>query len=251
MSEEEKKVKTTKPASRFMTQAVFFLVLGGVLAGGGVYSFARRYPDVLGLRVTISQEEEAKAIVEAVSKIMDVPTDEAPTIKTVTSFDESSNETAFKNTKSGDKIISYLKNKRVILYRPSDNKIIDVGFLTASQSATATATVAPASKSMSVFIFNGTETVGATKSIELKLLETYSNFKVSGRGVAAKTDYPETLIIDIAGNRADDVKKIAQDMGITVGALPEGEKIPVDSDFLIIVGANSLTASPSATPTTN
>lgn len=245
MSEEEKKTKKRKSPMKFLITAAFFLALGGLIAGGAVYSLARQYPDVLGIATMVTEEEERKKILLAVSKIMDIPKDETPTITTISESDKENPESYFKNGKTGDKVIAYTKSKRVILYRPSENKIMDIGFMSASASASPTP--AALSKSMSIFIFNGTDTVGATRSIEAKLESIYTNFKISGRGVASKTDYPETLVVDLAGNRSEDVKKIAFDLGISVGALPEGEKAPEDSDFLVIVGSNNLTASPSAT----
>lgn len=246
MSEEEKKTVKKKSSSSFLTTAVFFILLGALIAGGGVYQLARKYPDVLGLQTTITQEEETKKLLGLVGKLMDLPKDESPTITTVSDSDKEKSESYFANAKNGDKIIAYTKSKRIILYRPSENKIMDVGFI--SNSQTPPASEQPASKSMSIFIFNGTDTVGATKGIEAKLLDIYDTVQISGRAVASKTDYPDTIVIDLVGNRGEDSKKIATDLGISVGSLPEGEKKPDKSDFLIIVGKNSLPVAASATP---
>jgi hypothetical protein len=55
-----------------------------------------------------------------------LPTDEQPALATVT--DPSKVTTKFlQKAKQGDKILIYQKNSRVIIYRPSIDRIIDVG----------------------------------------------------------------------------------------------------------------------------
>jgi hypothetical protein len=251
MSEEQPVVKK-KSHSMFYLTAFTFLVLGGLVAGGAVYCLARVSPDVLGLKTTIiiSEAEEAKALLSDVAKIMDIPQDETPSITTVTDTEKSATETYFKNAKNGDKVIYFKENGKIILYRPTENKIIDVGFIT-TPTPTPTAPLAILPRSMRFFIFNGTSTLGATKGIEAKLKELYPNAEILGRTAANKTNYIDTVFIDLIGSRAEDAKKMADELGISVGVLPGDEKGPDNSDFLIIVGKNSVIpeATSSATPT--
>lgn len=67
-----------------------------------------------------------KNLVTEVEKLIELPTDEAPTIATVLAEDKVSKELFFKNAKVGDKLLAYLKAKKAVLYRPSTNKIIEV-----------------------------------------------------------------------------------------------------------------------------
>lgn len=250
MSEEEiKSVKRNSP-SILVPVALFFLILGAAIAAGGVYTFAVKYPDVLGLTTIITQEEVDRKLLAVVGKIIDIPKDEVPTITTVIDGEIPKIEIPFKNAVPGDKIISYIKSKRVILFRPSENKIIDVGFITASPNPTTTpvATAVPLAKMMKVFILNGTNMVGATKSIESILEEKYTNIEIVGRTVANKTDYQDTLVVDLSGNRGEEAQKIAQDLGVEVGKFPEGETTPANTDVLIIIGAKGAQATASATP---
>lgn len=255
MSEEQKPIKKKSHIKFFLT-AFVFLVLGGVIAGGAVFGLARTNPNVLGIAatVTITQEEEAKQLLASLSTIMDLPQDETPTITTVSDAEKAKNDTFFKNAKDGDKVIYFAESKRVILYRPADNKIIDVGFIASTPAPTAAplASAAPTPQTMRFFIFNGTSALGATKNIETKLKELYQNAEILGRIAASKTNYIESIVVDLTGVRAEDAKKIADSLGITVGALPETEKAPDNSDFLVIVGKSSLptpSASSSATTT--
>lgn len=60
-----------------------------------------------------------------VGKIFLLPTDEVPALATVTDSKKLSSSLASKAI-NGDKILIYKTNKRIIIYRPSIDKIIDV-----------------------------------------------------------------------------------------------------------------------------
>lgn len=55
-----------------------------------------------------------------------LPTNEEPALLTVT--DTSKLTTAFlKQTRNGDKVLVYAKNKKAIIYRPDADRIVDIG----------------------------------------------------------------------------------------------------------------------------
>ena len=65
-------------------------------------------------------------IEDMVSRHMILPANEVPALVTVT--DPSKLTTDFlKNTAVGDKVLIYQKNQRAIIYRPSVDRIIDIG----------------------------------------------------------------------------------------------------------------------------
>ncbi len=96
-----------------------------VLAG----TSALFYKQVRDLKVNpqkASQEENEK-LIAAVSKIALLPEGEAPTIATVTDPDKLQKEQAFfAKAKQGDKVLIYTRALKAIMYRPSENKIIEV-----------------------------------------------------------------------------------------------------------------------------
>lgn len=71
---------------------------------------------------------EAKNLVEIVSQIYLLP-DELPTIATVTDKSKLVDQEFFNNSKEGDKVLIFPQNKKVIIYRQSTNKIINVASL--------------------------------------------------------------------------------------------------------------------------
>lgn len=71
-------------------------------------------------------QNEAKALATKVGKLIVLPTDEIPTIATVSDPEALKNQTFFANAKMGDKVLIYTKAKKAVLYDPVLNKIITV-----------------------------------------------------------------------------------------------------------------------------
>jgi hypothetical protein len=74
-------------------------------------------------------KEETKQLIEAVSKLTDLP-DEEPTIATVRDVNELEGQSFFQNAQNGDKVLIFTKAKKAILYRPSTNKVIEIAPVT-------------------------------------------------------------------------------------------------------------------------
>lgn len=71
--------------------------------------------------------DELKAILDEVGKLMVLPSDELPTLATVTNVEElRKTQPFFNNAKNGNKVLIYTKAKKAILYDPVANKVIDV-----------------------------------------------------------------------------------------------------------------------------
>lgn len=65
--------------------------------------------------------------VAAVGKLISLPTNETPTLATVTNVNDLKGQSFFANAQNGDKVLIYAQSKVAILYRPSINKIIQIG----------------------------------------------------------------------------------------------------------------------------
>jgi hypothetical protein len=59
---------------------------------------------------------------------MTLPT-EKPTIATVENTKKLTSQAFFKNARNGDKVLMYTQTKKAILYRPSEDKVIEVAYL--------------------------------------------------------------------------------------------------------------------------
>lgn len=71
-------------------------------------------------------KEEALRLVAKVGGLMVLPAGEEPTVATVADPSKLSDQPFFQNAKEGDKLMIYSQSQKVILYRPSENKIVEV-----------------------------------------------------------------------------------------------------------------------------
>ncbi len=78
-------------------------------------------------------EREMRALVEDVSKHMLLPENETPNLATVSDMHALEGQAFFKNAELGDKVLMYMVSQKAIIYRPSIDKIIEVGPITADQ----------------------------------------------------------------------------------------------------------------------
>ena len=72
---------------------------------------------------------ESKAdLIDSVSRHMILPTNESPAELTI--VDSSKIQSQFlKKAQNGDRVLVYQNNQKAIIYRPSVDKIVDVGFV--------------------------------------------------------------------------------------------------------------------------
>jgi len=75
----------------------------------------------------VKAAQELEKIVSQIDKFMELPTDEIPTMYTVADKSKLPNQNFYEKAENGDKLLIYNKVKKAILYRPSINKIIEIG----------------------------------------------------------------------------------------------------------------------------
>lgn len=104
----------------------FSLVLISLVSiGTGIYF----YSQAVALKSGVAQKsspEELRQLVNKVSQIILLPTDEVPTVATVNDLALLKGQAFFANAKKGDRVLIYSKAKKAILYDPDSNKIIEV-----------------------------------------------------------------------------------------------------------------------------
>lgn len=87
---------------------------------------------------TAQVREENKQLVDKVGKLLVLPSDEEPTIATVSDLTKLKNQAFFAKAQFGDKVLIYNRAKKAILYRPSNNQIIELAPLIDSGSSSQT-----------------------------------------------------------------------------------------------------------------
>ena len=76
---------------------------------------------------TTSVAGKTNDLIGKVGKLILLPTNEIPTVATVTDASKLKNQPFFKNASNGDKVLIYVKAKEAILYNPTRNLVITVG----------------------------------------------------------------------------------------------------------------------------
>lgn len=103
------------------------IMLLAAAIGGSIY-IVKAKPELLGLaKPPEGSQEDVSGLVESVSKIINLPLGEMPTVATVSDLSKTQDKEFFKNAKEGDKVLIYQGAKKAYLYRPSEKKIIEVG----------------------------------------------------------------------------------------------------------------------------
>ncbi len=126
-----------KAGKVWMTVAIIGVLGAGAL---GVQNFAlnqqvsKAKKDLAAANKTLAQykadpnfeaKQEVASLVEKVGQLITLPSDEQPTIATVTDLDALKDQPFFTNAAVGDKVLIYTNASKAILYRPSENKIIE------------------------------------------------------------------------------------------------------------------------------
>lgn len=208
------------------------LLLLGVLiiavVGGGLVFYNKQKTSVTA--------NEAASLSTEVGKLIELP-NENPTLATVSDVTKLKSQPFFAHAKNGDKVLIYAKAKKAILYRPSENKIIEVAFYSPAEASGApTSSATPTSGPISATIYNGTKTAGLAKSEGDKLVAKYPNLKIVGTANATN-NYTSNLVVDLSGKNSQMAQSLAKELGGKVGDLSTSETKPANSDILIILGA--------------
>jgi hypothetical protein len=70
--------------------------------------------------------QQGKDLIDKVGKLIELPTGEEPTIYSVKDKTQLPNIPLFAKAQNGDQVLIYQKAQKGILYRPNENKIIEV-----------------------------------------------------------------------------------------------------------------------------
>ena len=80
-------------------------------------------------------EKEVEELVNRVGKLIVLPEGEQPTVATVSDVESLREQPFFAQAKNGDKVLIYTNARKVILYDPLSNKIVEVAPLNIGETA--------------------------------------------------------------------------------------------------------------------
>jgi hypothetical protein len=106
-----------------------------LIAIGGLYGCFHYYNKFKSLTADPNVEAQ-KMIIELVGvlgKLIELPSDETPTVATISEKDKLAGQVFFKNVENGDILFAYTNAMKAILYRPTTNKIVNVAPISIDQ----------------------------------------------------------------------------------------------------------------------
>lgn len=243
-------------AKPFIIFASVFLVCA--IAAPGIYYF-RQYQHLKKQMDTKIPQESVQDLVAKVAKHVLLPSDETPTVLSVTDREKLSGQAFFANAANGDQVLIFEKAKKAFLYSTDRDIVLEIGPVnfgsTASAQPVATTpgisvTPTPSTGNTPVtvplgelrfFLLNGTSVNGLTRRYESTLKKYYPDAVIVDRDSAKSSEYSQSLIIDVSGTKDAQTKELAKMLGLTVSPLPAGELTSANADFLIILGEDNVT----------
>lgn len=218
---------SSRPPRRSLRRRARRLVLVGVIAGfviaaalAGWLWWRHRQPAAAG-------KTGMQTAVARVGKLMFLPTGETPTYGTVSDATKLTNQTFFAHAQNGDQILIYEKARLTILYRPSVNKIVNVGPLIVGQQGSPYIT-------SRIAILNGTGSTDLLDKMVTQVRSALPNATITSQGPASRS-YPTSITADLTGKNQPLTEQVADILHIQGGKLPLGEPAP-SADLLIIIG---------------
>lgn len=128
MADTDKAKEKRRAARRRRRRITFglFVVMAAALAFLGTQYQSLREENARLADPQAAAEADSVELLNKVSQLIDLPTDESPTIATVVDASKLNSQEFFSKAENGDRVIIYATAKKAILYRPSTNKIVEV-----------------------------------------------------------------------------------------------------------------------------
>jgi hypothetical protein len=112
------------------------LFAGTIGSSAGAYYFHDQLTELKENPAAAAQNETTE-LINKIGRLIDLPTDEQPTIATVSEPEKLKEQAFFAKAKEGYKVIVYTKAKKAILYDPVADKIIEVAPVNVGDDTTA------------------------------------------------------------------------------------------------------------------
>lgn len=107
--------------------SIFVLLVVAGSAGTSYYFYTKYQAAQQALNnPELAAQDEVQQITNKLGKLIELPQDEEPSVATVLDHEKLKDQQFFTSAQDGDKVVIYTKAMKAILYRPSDNKIIEV-----------------------------------------------------------------------------------------------------------------------------
>ena len=213
-----------------IVSAIVFILLVGLI----VYFFVQyQYSQKLLQNPNEAAKEEIKTVVATIGKFAILPEKETPTVATITDVNKLNAQPFFKQAKNGDKVVIYPLARKIILYRPSLQKIVDITAMSVdtTQPITTPTVQAPAQ----VAVLNGTPVTGLAAKTSLLLEKKVQDMLVIKKTSASELTYKKTIVFISDVKFEKKAQEIAQIVDGQIGQIPENERIQ-GADIIVLLG---------------
>ena len=233
-------IKTVKSTElRGYSSQSLIIIIGLALtllaAVGTAIYFYMQYQRAQTELTKTTQSNEQAALIAEVGKLIVLPTNEQPTIATVSDVNRLKNQSFFTHARDGDKVLIYTKAQEAILYDPLANKIVEVGPISLTQVTPTpkgpTMTPAP----IRVAVYNGTPTAGLATKIGQEITQKMPQATIVSKS-DAKQNYSSTIVVDLTGKNQAAVDALTELLGAKLNAFPSTEAKPKNADVVVILG---------------
>jgi hypothetical protein len=106
-----------------------------ILSGFLIYQVLNKSEVSKNIDHTTLAKEERDDLLRRVGAHIVLPTDEVPTLATVSDPSQLKQYPFFESAMTGDKVLIYSQNKKAILYRPSEDKIVVIAPILSKQNS--------------------------------------------------------------------------------------------------------------------
>ena len=114
-------------------QMKIIFIAFGIVVLGAIISSVYLWSKVQNLEnPNLATDKEIKELVGDIGRYLILPTNETPTLATVSDPEKLKSQPFFANAQIGDKVLIYTASKKVILWRPSISKIVEISGLNVS-----------------------------------------------------------------------------------------------------------------------
>lgn len=201
---------------RIVILAVPVLLFVGALAFGGYYY--KQYQKLSTMTVEEFGKRENAAILREIGAVYKLPADEEPSLMAAVSDKEALKKQYefFNEAENGDYVLIYQKAGQAIIYRPAEKRIVKTGPINVQSSLR--------------IVLKGDK----TNREAIKKTLTDRKIEATDGGEASATP-GQTIVVDVSGKNKDNATELAKLVNGQVGALPDGEKAPENTDLLVLV----------------
>lgn len=108
----------------FKPVTIMFILL--LVSSGTAIYFYKQAQTSNPQKAAIENEEDAEKLIAKVNRLIVMPSEDVPSIATVSDLEKLKGQAFFAKAKVGDKVLIYSQAQKAILYRESEDRIIEI-----------------------------------------------------------------------------------------------------------------------------